>query len=115
MNFCVCKCECMQLLSRFYNLCFSLWVYRQCAFVNVYLHVEIRVDVLLFHELLDLFTPFDQLSDFLGQDSHFQVGIGNLRNLLRLVHLLPWTQESEVLNFSLVTQTQSHFIWASYR
>lgn len=74
------------------HLSFSVHV---CACVCVYLHVEVWVDVLLFHQLFDLFTPLDQLPDFFGQDSHLQVCIWNFGNLLRPVLLLPWKQELE--------------------
>ncbi len=62
----------------------------------MYLHIEVWVDVLLFHQLFDLLTPLDQLPDFFGQDSHLQVRIRNLGNLLRLILLLPRKQGSEV-------------------
>lgn len=39
----------------------------------VYLQVEVWVDVLLLHQLFDLFTPLDQLPDFFRQDPHVQI------------------------------------------
>ena len=81
----------------------SVWT---CA----YLHVEIRIDVLLLHQLFDLFSPFDQFSDFFGQDSHFQIGIWNFRNFLCLVLLLPWKKMlKKRWNFSLVDRLWRHF------
>ncbi len=62
----------------------------------MYLQVEIWVDVLLLHQLFDLFTALNQLPDFFREDSHFQVGIRNLRNLLQLIFLLPRIQETEI-------------------
>lgn len=49
--------------------------------------MEVWVDILLLHELFDLFTPLNKLSYFFGQNSHFQTGIRNLRNLLNLIDL----------------------------
>lgn len=53
----------------------------------MYLHVKIWVDVMLLHQLFDLFTPLHELPDLLWQDSHFQAGIWDIRNLLRLAYL----------------------------
>lgn len=67
-----------------------------CMCVCTYLQVSVWVDVLLFHQLFDLFTPLHQLPDLFGQDSHVQVGVWDLRDLLGLVFLLPWKQQEEV-------------------
>lgn len=70
---------------------------------GVYLHVKIWVDVLLFHELFDLFTTFNQLPDFFGQDPHFQTGVWNLWNFIWIIFLLPRKPKFKQSNISLLT------------
>ena len=75
---------------------------RARARMRVYLHVEVRVEVLLLHQLLDLLSALHELADLLGQNSHVQIGIGNLWDLFRLVILLSWKNVKKTLQNDLI-------------